>query len=225
MENINELTRYLQYELRTAQSKLQKLEQRYLELDQHSGTIVIKQIQGIPYYYEQGIENGKMKYRSLGRVKPGMNWEWEQQTLEQKELRRQIRDLKELCVSLEKFDSKVSRKETILPEYTFEVYWKDEITASVRTKGAQVSVARFVKHPLRQLFPADRITRYQLNSVLEQRCFERGREDILQILQRLGLQEYDPYQIVKRTHGVSYNDFLWFRFPGENLTAKDVLVR
>ena len=31
--------------------------------------------------------------------------------------------------------------------------------------------------------------------------------------------------IVRKTHGVSYNDYLWFRFPGENLRAEDVLVR
>ena len=39
------------------------------------------------------------------------------------------------------------------------------------------------------------------------------------------LSEYNPYEIVKHTHGVSYNDFIWFRFPGEKLTSKDVLVR
>ena len=39
------------------------------------------------------------------------------------------------------------------------------------------------------------------------------------------LSEYNPYEIVKHTHGVSYNDFIWFRFLGEKLTSKDVLVR
>ena len=51
------------------------------------------------------------------------------------------------------------------------------------------------------------------------------RADIGEKLTNLGLKEYNPYEIVKRTHGVSYNDFIWFRFPGEKLTSKDVLVR
>ena len=44
-------------------------------------------------------------------------------------------------------------------------------------------------------------------------------------IKNIGLSEYNPYEIVKHTHGVSYNDFIWFRFPGEKLTSKDVLVR
>ena len=50
-------------------------------------------------------------------------------------------------------------------------------------------------------------------------------EDIQELLNRIGLSEYNPQQIVRRTHGVSYNDYIWFRFPGERLTSRDVLVR
>lgn len=69
------------------------------------------------------------------------------------------------------------------------------------------------------------MTRYQLNKILELRCWDRGRADINEILAHLGLKDYNPYEIVKKTHGVSWNDYIWFRFPGENLTSKDVLVR
>ncbi len=69
------------------------------------------------------------------------------------------------------------------------------------------------------------MTRYQLNRILELRCFEKGRADIPQILDRLGLNEYNPQELIRKTHGVSHNDYIWFRFPGEKLTAKDVLVR
>ena len=64
-----------------------------------------------------------------------------------------------------------------------------------------------------------------MNKILEMRCFEKERGDIWEILEHLGLEEYNPQEMVKKTHGVSYNDYIWFRFPGENLTAKDVLVR
>ncbi len=52
-----------------------------------------------------------------------------------------------------------------------------------------------------------------------------GRPDIYEILEQLRLREYNPYEIVKKTHGVSWNDYILFRFPGGNLTSKDVLVR
>lgn len=32
----------------------------------------------------------------------------------------------------------------------------------------------------------------------------KGRPDIMEILKNIGLSEYNPYEIVKRTHGVSY---------------------
>ena len=113
----------------------------------------------------------------------------------------------------------------ILEDYSFEVFWKDELTAQVSVEGSRVHVVRHTRHPLRQLFAADEMTRNQLNKILELRCWDRGRPDIYEILELLGLKEYNPYEIVKKTHGVSWNDYIWFRFPGENLTSKDVLVR
>ncbi len=113
----------------------------------------------------------------------------------------------------------------IVEDYSFEVFWKDDITASVTVQGDKVKVIRYIRHPLKQLFADDIMTRYQLNRILEMRCWDREREDIDEILACLGLKEYNPYEIVKKTHGVSWNDYIWFRFPGETLTGKDVLVR
>ena len=92
-------------------------------------------------------------------------------------------------------------------------------------KQNKVKVIRFIIHPIRQLFYSDNISRNQLNEIFKQRCFDEGRADAMDKLRSLGLKEYIPREIVRRTHGVSYNDFLWFRFEGENLRAEDVLVR
>lgn len=116
-------------------------------------------------------------------------------------------------------------QEKIVEDYSFEVFWKDEITAKVTVEGPEVKVQRYIKHPLKQLFAKDVMTRYQLNQILELRCWDRERPDIQELLEYRGLKEYNPYEIVKKTHGVSWNDYIWFRFPGENLTSKDVLVR
>ena len=116
-------------------------------------------------------------------------------------------------------------KDRIIEDYSFEVFWKDDITASVNVHGDKVRVMRYVRHPLKQLFAEDVMTRYQLNRILEMRCWDRRREDIDEILVHLGLKEYNPYEIVRKTHGVSWNDYIWFRFPGEKLTSRDVLVR
>jgi hypothetical protein len=113
----------------------------------------------------------------------------------------------------------------MLTNYSFEVLWKDEITARVSVEQDKVRVERFCEHPLRQIFASDKMTRYQLNKILSMRCFDEGRSDAREKLNALGLTDYVPYEIVKRTHGVSYNDYIWIRFPGEKLCAADVMVR
>ena len=115
--------------------------------------------------------------------------------------------------------------QSFLTDYSFEVFWKNELSARVTARKGRVHVSRFIIHPIRQLFWSDSITRNQLNEALKLRCFDPNRSDAQDKLKALGLQEYNPLEIVKRTHGVSYNDYIWIRFPGEKLRAEDVLVR
>lgn len=44
-------------------------------------------------------------------------------------------------------------------------------------------------------------------------------------LAQAGLTHNNPWEWVKLTHGVTYEDLFWVRFPGETLTWKDVRVR
>jgi hypothetical protein len=112
-----------------------------------------------------------------------------------------------------------------LKDYSFEVYWKNDLTAKVTVTGSEANITRYVIHPHKQLFCSDKMTRYQINKILEMRCFDKGRPDAMEKLKAMGLTEYVPYDIVRITHGVSYNDFIWIRFPNENIKAEDVLVR
>jgi hypothetical protein len=62
----------------------------------------------------------------------------------------------------------------------------------------------------------------QIFTYIEDRCSERSRPDQQEILALIGLSEYNPYEIVKKTHGITPDDHFWFRFPGENLTWREV---
>lgn len=73
---------------------------------------------------------------------------------------------------------KEKKYKKILEDYSFEVFWKDQLTAQVSVEGSRVHVVRHIRHPLRQLFAADEMTRNQLNKILELRCWDRGRPDI-----------------------------------------------
>ena len=116
-------------------------------------------------------------------------------------------------------------KKSLLDDYVFEVYWKNLLSSRVSVRKNTVRIKRIIVHPLRQIFPSNEITRNRLNEILELRCFDKNRPDASRILESLGLSSYRPIDIIKKTHGVSYNDYIWFRFMGENICAEDVLVR
>ena len=112
-----------------------------------------------------------------------------------------------------------------LEDFSLEVWWKNILTAQVHSQGTKVYVVYTQKNPMTRLFPNMTLSRYQASEVLKMRCWDPGRPDIRELLAACGLTKYVPLDIVRKTHGVSYNDFLWIKFPGEDLRAEDVLVR
>lgn len=228
MENLEQLKRMLAYERAGLKKRIEQVEEQLKAYADVAGSIVIKKINGKPYYYLQWTADGKLCSRSLGAVKPGSVAKEERRLQEKRALKDELAEKKELLEELDKSLKSIKRqcaKKRILKDYTFEVYWKDEITARVYVRGADVTVSRFTEHPLRQLFAKNKMTRHQLNNILISRCWDEGRPDIDWLLKNIGLEHYTPHEIVRRTHGASYNDFIWFRFPGEEITSKDVLVK
>ncbi|MCG7336186.1 hypothetical protein MHZ95_13015 [Sporosarcina sp. ACRSM] len=46
-----------------------------------------------------------------------------------------------------------------------------------------------------------------------------------ELLASLGMQAYNRWSIVRKTHGVMVDDEIWLRFEGETLKHKDVCLR
>ena len=99
----------------------------------------------------------------------------------------------------------------------FLLMWRDEVISSVVTGEKKVHIDRFILHPVKQIFYKDDITRFEFGEILTNRCWDRSREDIDTLLQLIGLNEYNPYEICKRTHGKMAQDDTWFKFDGETL--------
>lgn len=101
------------------------------------------------------------------------------------------------------------------------VFWKDELTAEVNISDNKVNIKKYVSNPMKQFFAAfDTMDIIGFSELLESRCWERERTDISKLLKKIGMTEYDPIEIVKRTFGVSYNDSIWFKFDNSNITWK-----
>ena len=108
----------------------------------------------------------------------------------------------------------------------FTCYWRDEPVSEVHVEGMKVYIKRFVKdHPVKQIFPVEEMDVFKLTEILKTRCWEDNRAGLDDLLKKIGVQVYDPLAIVQKTHGVSYNDFLWIQFRGEHLRWKDVAPR
>lgn len=110
-----------------------------------------------------------------------------------------------------------------IPDMEFDILWEDELIGHAVIKdGKVVSLVQKECHPVKKLVYRNNPTMAELSTAIEGRCWERGRADLPEILDALGLKDYNPFQIILKTHATDYDDKLWVRFKGENLTWKDV---
>lgn len=106
------------------------------------------------------------------------------------------------------------------------VFWSDDLVSEINILNNCISIKRYVESPIQQIFSKSKITPDEFISVLSTRCLERDNGDVSRLLDAIHLKEYDIPSIIRKTHGVSYNDPLWFQFEGEEqLAAKDVLIK
>lgn len=112
-----------------------------------------------------------------------------------------------------------------LEMYSFDFLYKDTLCATVHVyKDGIVEVDNYAKDVLDLPFGVKTkgITGEDLAAFLEWRCVPRGRANIRQLLDDMGLQFYNPIDIVRKTHGVMCDDMYWIRFSGERLCWNDV---
>lgn len=99
--------------------------------------------------------------------------------------------------------------------FRFSVFYNSELVADVDVQRKNVNIRRYTFHPAKQIFYADELPRHKLGEILELRCWDKDRVDINDCLNKIGLCEYNPYEICRRTHGITYADRIWFRYDGE----------
>lgn len=115
----------------------------------------------------------------------------------------------------------------MINEYKFYTYWKNEPTSEVTVSADRRNVSYIIyKREIPKVpYLFENPTVEQIYNFLETRCMPEGRTQLGEYLDDLGLAEYNPWEIVKITHGVMWEDFLWLKFPGEDITWEDVKVR
>lgn len=107
----------------------------------------------------------------------------------------------------------------------FTVFYKDFRVAEVHFQGKRPTILKFVPDSCMQPFGGSRTDILRIYEFLKSRCYEDGRADLPGILRQAGLKENNPWEWVRLTHGVTWEDFFWIRFPGEKITWEDVRIR
>lgn len=104
----------------------------------------------------------------------------------------------------------------------FAVFWANEKTADVIFDKNTAKIKRYVNNPIKQIFPKEEMSLYELGEIIASRCWDKNRENLEKYLFKLGLTEFNPYKICRKTHGVMCQDKIWFKYENEDLTWEDV---
>lgn len=112
---------------------------------------------------------------------------------------------------------------------TFETMYKDRVTAKIKwcieSFEVQVEYDETVPMLLRPFCFKESYSVKDIEEFLEDRCIPRTRSNIDEWLKYNGFSHYSPLAIVRKTHGVMWEDFIWIRFEGEDLTYEDIRIR
>jgi len=104
----------------------------------------------------------------------------------------------------------------------FSVYWENEKTADVFFNENKVQIKRYTTNPIKQIFPREEMLSFEVGEILTSRCWDKNRENIEKYLYKLGLTEFNPYKICRKTHGTMAQDKIWFKYGDENITWENV---
>lgn len=100
----------------------------------------------------------------------------------------------------------------------FEYLCMDKVTCHViRDREGNYTVENFSKNKWELVFKGGEPSDEKLLQFFERRSFRRERPDVAVALDEIGLVEYDPKYIVRKTHGSFFHDTYWIRFKGEDL--------
>ena len=120
-----------------------------------------------------------------------------------------------------RFAYKEENEKKIMPDFLW--MWEDEVISNVHIESSEVMVERYNLNPFKQIFYSDRIPRFMFGEILRSRCWDEKRPDIKELLNLIGLEEYNPYSICLKTHGKMAQDKTWFKFEGETLNYSALL--
>ncbi|MGJ9382854.1 hypothetical protein [Salipaludibacillus sp. CF4.18] len=111
----------------------------------------------------------------------------------------------------------------------FDVFSKEDLIAYVYINfgSRYIKVNQYTDDILsRPVLKKDEdVTIEDILNFIADRCFPKERRNCNQLLTDLGLEHYSTIAIVKKTHGLQFDDFTWIRFNEEDIAYGDLKIR
>lgn len=108
----------------------------------------------------------------------------------------------------------------------FKVMFMDEVVAYIELgKNELIRVETYTNIAYKQPFLKKPVTFEYVKGFLEKRVVSPDKSNINEVLAQLGLKEYNIIEILKKTHGTNFDDFLWVKFDNSNTTWDEVRLR
>lgn len=109
------------------------------------------------------------------------------------------------------------------------VYMKeDEVMTSISVRfGGKVHFVNFTDNPLDCAFGRNEspVGLSVFLDFLEERCIPKHRFNIDEVLEGLGLSEYNEVDIVEKTYGVLIDDSFWVKYSNDLITYEEALEK
>lgn len=106
----------------------------------------------------------------------------------------------------------------------FKTMWKDSVTAEITiVNDIVVDVNVIDDNDFHSILGPPPYDMEYIDGLIERRCFEKCNAAADFFLQEMGLEYYNPWDIVRKTHAHMLGDLRWILFEGESLCWEDIL--
>ncbi len=108
---------------------------------------------------------------------------------------------------------------------SFYIMDKNRRICKVIISGLKVTLEKYSEAKIDKQFPTDTPTIEEVYEWIEDRCFPESRANKNELLEAMGLSLYEPLEIVKITHGLLHEDYIWILWEGEEVQYEDIKIR
>lgn len=85
-----------------------------------------------------------------------------------------------------------------------------------------VSIEKLIPDGIMQPFSGNKLDLERVYNFLKERCYEDTYVGLEDVLIKQNMSSNNPWEWNRKTHGVTWEDFFWIKFDGEDIRWEDI---